>query len=359
MKSNNIVKPVGDGDENAFAIFCRSVWDRVFGGDFPIKGKGSTTVSYSDGYYVVSSEPQRVLPVVPADLFPFNIYKIDNASATDEQKAAYTAIGVDINSYTYQVRSGYIGYRSKNFAFAGATFEFPVFCHCTDGTVLFYEPPSANNGSTVILQNLADVLIYDPTTATPTVFPQIALDPALDGLQSCKASFYIKLIDDPVNGLYAQLWGRMYTEDPEIFRQFGILPSYVDSSIILIGSVENSGALSQAGTHQYLSSNLVNRYAALAPLGTNFGPINIQRGYWDQDSLSGQVFYRGDIVVDDTVALFTPSDYPAYSFYGVYTYTGLFAGTPEPADFIAIITDSPGIEINGWTMTGTVLILTI
>lgn len=296
-------------------------------------------------------------PIVQAQgvYFPFKIYPIGNASATDVQRAAYTTAGVDINNYTYQVRSGFIGYRSQYFFTNFNTFEIPIWCEGTDSTLIFDAQPTSNTGETIILSNSADTLIFDPTTST--VLPQAVLDPALDGLGECLASFYIKIIDDPSFGLYTQLWGRMYTEDPEIFRQYQSLPAYDDSSIFLLGVVEANPSIEFSGVQQYQTGNLVNRYAALAPLNSGFGPINIQRGYWDADSLSGQLFYQGDIVVDDTLALYTPDDNPGSSFYGVYTFTGILDGMPPIK--IGIITDSPNTSPDGWTQTGTIFIPTI
>lgn len=283
--------------------------------------------------------------------FPFKIYQIGNQSATDAQNAAYVAVGADINNFTFQIRSGFIGYRSQYFLHVGfpATFEEPLFCICTDNIDVFDSPPVANTGLTVVLSNAADTLIYDDSSFGLNL-PQIAIDPTEDDLGQIRASFWIVLIDDPDLGLYTQLWGRMFTDD--VFDSTGRptdpLPSNTDSSIVPIGTVLYNAALTGSfaslnGVVQYLSGNLSNRYAALAPLGSTLGPVSVPRGFWTADSLSGEVFYMGDVVQDDSAIYFTIS---GKNFYAVWTYTGASAGK------IAIISSPPSASSSNWKQTG-------
>ena len=290
-------------------------------------------------------------------VFPFKIYNIGNQSASDVQKAAYVAAGADINYFTYQVRSGVVGFRSQyNFVPSGAVsgtfgvFEEGLNCLCTDDTQFFESSPVANTGLSIALSNVADVLIYDDKIGGP--LPQILIDPTYDSAFVILASFYLKLIDDPAGTPYSQLWGRMFTgaiSDPT-GRPTTPLPSVTDSSIIPLGFVyliKNIPA--NSGVYQYQWGNLVNRYASESPLSSPLGPVNIQRGYWSAgaDNLSGQFFYKGDVVVDDTVLLGSCASVGGSTanvfFYGVYT----FIGTVSPQ------VNSPATEPGSWRQTGT------
>ena len=288
--------------------------------------------------------------------FPFKIYAIGNASATDVQKAFYAAAGQDINNFTFQIRSGIIGYRSQYLFVAGddGVFETPIFCPNTDiNAINFDSPPQANTGQTIILSNTADTLIWDASVdGITSPLPQIAIDPNFDSSGSDAASFYIKLIDDVSFGVYPKLYGRMYAADATMGRPTDPLPSVTDSSIIPIGEVGlNQNDFPLTTFNQYISGNLTNRYAAFAPLGSPLGPINIQRGYWDANVLTGQVFYAGDIVVDDTlligIAALTGGSSATGYFYGVYTYS-------DPSAPIAMINFPPSSVLASWTLTGTI-----
>ena len=291
--------------------------------------------------------------------FPFKIYTIGNSSATDVQKAFYAAAGQDINNFTYQIRSGIIGYRSQYTVITDVdlgVYEISMFCPNTDLTAInFDSAPVANTGQTIILSNAVDTLIWDASTETITTpLPQIALDPTFDDVNLCESSFWIKIIDDPILGIYPQLWGRMFSRDGSAGRPNVPLPSDQDSSIVPIGEasiVQNTP--SENTIYQYISGNLTNRYAALAPLGSPLGPVNIQRGYWTSDSLSGQAFYTGDVVVDDSftfgnIALIGGS-FTGGSAFGVYTWQGgvqILTNPPNPGNV------SPG----NFVMTGIVLL---
>jgi len=47
-------KPVGN---NARAFFFIRVWDLLFGGRFPLKGKGNCKVEWASGYYWITAAP--------------------------------------------------------------------------------------------------------------------------------------------------------------------------------------------------------------------------------------------------------------------------------------------------------------
>ena len=195
-----------------------------------------------------------------------------------------------------------------------------MYCPNTDiNAQNFDSPPVANTGLTVQLSNTADTLIWDSAVNNPLgPFAQIALDPNFDASSLSEASFWIKIIDDPVLGVYPQLWGRMFSADGDFARPVNSLPSNTDSSIIPIGEVSIPASSTSGVTfYQYISGNLTNRYAAIGPIDSPLGPVNIQRGYW-KSGLSGQVFYKGDIIVDDSAELFNgirqtpPSGYFTY-----------------------------------------------
>ena len=249
--------------------------------------------------------------------FPPKIYNIGNQSATDMQKALFA--GVDINRFTFQIRSGVVGLRSK-FSHLGRTldgsvfgaYETETFCECTDDTEDFSVAPTANLDRSVQLLNASDVLIFEQIATIPFTTPcQVLLDPTADSLGLIQAAFWLKILDtDPSIslGLRTQLWGRMFTGDPSdpTGRPTNCLPSFTDASIIPIGRVDLKNVAGDVPPiFQYQSGNLVNRYASVGPVDNPFGPVSIQRGYWTSDSLAGQVFYNGDIVVDDTVILGT------------------------------------------------------
>ena len=70
------------------------------------------------------------------------------------------------------------------------------------------------------------------------------------------------------------------------------------------------------------------------------------RGAWTADSLSGKIFYNGDVVIDDSVtfskSLVSPSG--SFTYYKVFAYKG----------DVAAETTAPNLTPTKWVHTGDV-----
>ena len=115
------------------------------------------------------------------------------------------------------------------------------------------------------------------------------------------ASFWMEIVDQqsPQKLFTVQVWGVM------VAIQQGDYPSQFPTgpNIIPIGdfSPQPDGGL----VTQVQAGNLVNRWPAMklpvtGGTSTLLGLPEIFRGYWAGDSLSGQNFYDGDVVIDDS-----------------------------------------------------------
>ncbi len=292
--------------------------------------------------------PPTTPPVQPAPLYPFSIYQINNV--TDPA----------LSPLTFQVRTGVIGLRSiyitqndvpSNFnTKTWGNFEIPYEVYFDsinkdgfDASPNFSNvPPIANTGGNTQLLNGTDVQIGGGT--------QIVLDDEIDSpllFGDCRASLWLKIVDGPAGGgtqLQARFWGRMYTNNASstLGRELQPFPD-PDPTIIPIGLIGNMGVNRAAPftVLQLQSGNLINRFNPGVISGLTASPT-YQRGYWSTDSLSGQVFWNGDSVVDDSHIIVTIS---GSDFYGTYSYIG---GS-------GIETNSPAINAN-FVMTGMVIL---
>lgn len=249
--------------------------------------------------------------------FPFAIYNIENTEVIGGKR------NPKLDPYTFQIRSGIIGARSyltvgsfdvpSNGNRYSANFESLIYCFNTDGlgnigfsglpggsSGSFYDPASPNTygNSNVTLSNLADTLITGLKDGI--LHSQVVLDQTPDYYGDCLGSFWIELVDDADLGIFPNLMGRMWTFDSFSFRPQDPFPT--GSNIIPIG-VCNRHVYSPADVRgeyiqvsQYISGNLICRY-----------PPNVQifRGKWVTDLLSGKVFYPNDLVLDDSAAYIT------------------------------------------------------
>jgi hypothetical protein len=281
---------------------------------------------------------EQQIPTIQTVL-PFQIYQPLNPD------------GTPTGDFTFQIRGGLIGYRSQYWmgTLSGWDFEQAMEADCTDGlngVAVFANSAAANPippmpfVAQVTLANATDTLIWDGAGTFGA--SQIVLNSTPDSLDTIQAAFWIKIIDDPDLGIYPQLWGRMWTNDPvdPTGRPTTPYPNTegVNQSIIRLGNLfqvydfdVGPGGLPGWSINQYQLGNLVNRYAALAPLSAPFATPNNIRGYWLANSLSGEVFYDGDLVIDDSIIIVTAlSD--GQNFYGVYVYThGFNIETASPA----------------------------
>jgi hypothetical protein len=316
-------------------------------------------IHYSDANMII-----QVPTAPPAGLYPFATYKINNTTATDEQKLVYTEAGVTINDYTYQIRSGLVGYRpflsiptnlfdgtfDATYKDAWGNFESQVFCPNTDDTdytqeSLFDPPVSATFGASVALSNTSDVVIND--AGDTIAFEQILIDPAQDANGCSLASFWLEMIDSPNPdtgvGLYARLYGRMWsyagaagtTGRPEFPFPQG--PDIIPISAVgkVLPGDWNVNQPASDFSLPFLTGNLVNRY-------TRNGAT--LRGAWTADALSGQTFYNFDIVVDDSLIVDLTDGLTAY---GVYQYIGN----------IGVQTEAPNTDPTNWKYIWTQIIL--
>ncbi len=272
----------------------------------------------------VLTPPTQAAPAVKI-LNPFSIYQINNI--TDPT----------LSAFTFQMRSGVVGVRSANFLtnslsqdFNTSTFgnfEIPLEIASDGlyGTTGTYTPsfsavPIPNQAGNAQLLNGTDIQI---NASGASLSNQIVLDQQQEGgtFKDCLASLWLVLIDDPILGLKFQLWGRMFTNNASstLGRVLQPFPD-PDPSIIPIGIIGNASYTTAAPfvILQLQSGNLINRFNPGVISGATASPT-YQRGYWTTDSLSGQAFWDGDNVVDDSHIIVTIS---GSNFYGTYSYIG-------------------------------------
>lgn len=290
-----------------------------------------------NGIAIISTQPPN--PMTPPVL-PFEIYNIANVlNPADSWR-------------TFQIRDGFLGARSKywlngfdslnnpdpspywfnnyltNFKSNQNYGNFETFLAVVqDASGIGSDTqniPQSQNKTFVTSQQIkldltTDVLISGVDGAGNYVsYGQIVMADGIVNVASADpsfpiASFWIEIIDDPTLGFYANLWGRMCGkqvpgQSPP--QQSITFPS--GKNIIPIGMVEagtnSDQAISPTLTpsnesfyYQALIGNLIGRFPAL--LGTGgIGNASFYRGKYVADGLVDQVFYPGDIVVDDTVS---------------------------------------------------------
>jgi len=228
-----------------------------------------------------------------------------------------------------------------------------------DSTVnTFSSSPIANSGTPVTLAETTDTLIsgFDSSGNAVNYSQIIAADMTGKSGQTVvgfAASFFIEIVDDKTKGFYANLWGRMVT-----LGGVGNIPvlqnapfpegsQYIPIGVVGFGVSVNDDGTAQTITGyngqytftQYLTGNLTARYPANT---TQY------RGRWTADTLSSQVFYPGDLVIDDSVFLSKAlnTGIGSFQYYGEYIYVGL---TPDFA------TTNPGSDATNWKKVGMVI----
>ena len=196
-------------------------------------------------------------------------------------------------NYEYVFALELDGNFEQQYAYAGTDSELsgPSFEIFKNGVV------TLNTGSNIATPKLIYGLLPDGTEVT---YGQIYVP------GNVPASFWIEIVDEqtPLKLFTAQVWGVIDASPSGFYpNQF---PS--GSNIIPIGGFwpQPEGGL----VTQVQSSNLVNRWPSMnipvsGGTSTLLGLPEIFRGYWVGDSLKGQVFYDGDVVIDDsgTVAI--------------------------------------------------------
>jgi len=249
----------------------------------------------------------------PSQLNAFSIYAIGNG---------------------YQIRDGIVSFRSKysyyensdSSLYAGiGNYEYPLYCPNTDG-----ETPDGLTSAYQFFgydfnaqptQNSTPVILDTGGAVTPINPGSIILIPsgALGGSADFLAVFWVVITDSNATGLSVQLNGQLVNATASSPENI-LTPTYpAGANIILVGWVEVS-SVNGIKIQQYQFGNLTNRYLpqVLNGASAGFSP-SAYRGYWTADALSGQVFYPGDIVSDDSASLVTIS---GSIFYGTYIWTG-------------------------------------
>jgi hypothetical protein len=271
---------------------------------------GGRKVANADGSFnLVIDRPIAPVSTNPVVMRPFKIYNINNIQ------------NPQLRALTFQIRGGIVAWRSNYFeGELVGNFEEYVFCGLDSLGSNFDLPPQPNSGPNIVLQNAADTLIFDSSLGLVQILPQIVLQGQFDGINQIAASFWLKIIDVENVGAFVQLWGRMYSGN--VFDASGRpnnpFPA-PDPSIIPIGTIAfSNGSLLSVQIFQYLWDNVLNRFLPTAPI---IAPVNSPmqfRGSWTQDNLSGEIFYPGDLVTDDTAPVQIVGT--AVSYYFVYSY---------------------------------------
>ena len=242
-------------------------------------------------------------------------------------------------------------------------------------------------GSRVIPINTS-VQIFGFDSGGATIqWGQIILDNAWNGADEAykriNLFIWVEIIDSATLGLYANLWARMQMIDggdqtTQFYFPTGkniipigiVLPSFKFPSGQIGGGPAPlfvAGYLSgYDDTTQYIPyqiGNLINRHQdspsvanqnvedgyLTSGFGTNF------IGYWNYDNLSGQLFYPGDMIIDDSAIVPISDDPPTISIssYNVYVYR-FVATSPYPG--FSVETDPPATSSypERWQIVGTV-----
>ncbi len=229
----------------------------------------------------------------------------------------------------YQVRSGYVGFRSNAGVFnsPAVTNNKPIsdngetvlwVTSGSDGVVDLAVQNDFWTASTALSQyyskeelavaNTGDTGVIDPANAA--IF---TLNSDTDGTGGIFAAFWVEIADDttPAAEIKCRMWafdagatGRTLVPFSALYGNSG--DPAQETIVIPIGVVyPNNAALAyNASTNplvvgQFRSEHLINRYAPgpINPNGTGGtqGPC-YWRGNWDDDSLTGLTFYDGDLV---------------------------------------------------------------
>jgi hypothetical protein len=317
----------------------------------PKAGVGLLYEEQADGIMLRTNLPPLPQPAVstPTFMFPFKIYPVTNVSATAAQIAPFTALGLSINDFTFQIRNGLAGCRpyinvpelvqgdpiasplanSELIAQAGCTDSLPDAGTASNAAVDFYYPQVANTGATVVLNDTTPTLIAGRAAGSLVNVSnqQIALNPnptqgtEIENPNLRCAAFWLEVIDDATAGIVANLWGCMFSAEAASTRTNTPIPT--GPNIITLGYVEvqnPAGGPNQPTGYlveQIQGGNAVNRF----PPG-----FSCMRGRWAELYAAlpaGKTtlnWWPGDIVVKDTAM-------DGSGFYTVWQYIGATVAT--------------------------------
>lgn len=260
-------------------------------------------------------------------LLPFQIYPIENA--TDSTKTIYT----------FQIRSGLVGFRPAVFPFGFGVSGLQAHFQGNNELMLvgtgtdnleyannpcgfpnsgslsqqlnYIQAPTPNDGGSVLIPKTGvNTLIC--SNAIDSVNPanvQIVIeppDPVAGVIPDFTAAFWIVIKEDATYGAHTELWGNCNKSNP--FQD-----TYPDDNMqFAVASISYAGGAFYIDQIQV--GNLVNRYLQQSPFNTpdagrKFRNIpQVHRGYWSQIPTAeqiggedGKICYPGDIIVDDTV----------------------------------------------------------
>ncbi len=255
----------------------------------------------SDSNSLLDLTPTELASLVEASLFhPFKIMLVPEDLCIDP--ATY--------GRTYQVRSGFASFRPKWYV------EAPPIRLCnsepqyyiqrgTDqvaGEGLDFETPDM----VMATESVAVANTGDHGASSSSAVAEFVLDADLDSDDERNAAFFIKFDDsgsDATPPVY-QVLCRMVTNQPADPTGRTTQPFDPDPTVIPIGIANNDPTFGLY-VEQRLFDHVLNRYGQFPHLG----PMNY-RGNWTDDSLSGQVFYPGDVVLYVTGS--GPFDYRQY-----------------------------------------------
>jgi hypothetical protein len=206
-----------------------------------------------------------------------------------------------------------------------------------------------SSGSAIKLLANVDQLIsgVDSVTGEYVRYEQIIMcdfdiGPSQDP-SDAKVSFWIEIIDDETSGFGINVWARMcgYDTSGGSAPVMNSQPFPVGPNIIPIGVASSNfnydfdtGVITPLNEFQYyqvLAGGLSGRYpitggSVFAALPNAIGKQMSYRGKWLADVLEGQVFYPGDVVVDDSDSDINNLDITdgsgQISSYGVYVCKG-------------------------------------
>jgi hypothetical protein len=239
---------------------------------------------------------------------------------------------------TFQVRDGFVGWRPKNPQFITSSSapgtpingtavlgNFSMFSTQILGNSIWTLPvvgdgsgfsisntsnpnpqPATDASTGIILPLNADVIVsgYD-AGGYPVNFGQVLLanDAITNPEDQCPPimSFWIEVIDDPVKGFYANLMARMCGGTAGDLTPGPMCP--IGKNIIPIGCVfagltGGGSNWTPTGFNQYFQIQIGNVYNQFETNGG--GRPSYYRGAWTADALTGQIFYNGDWIIDDT-----------------------------------------------------------
>ena len=268
-------------------------------------------------------------PPVP-EMYPFRIYNIQNATLTPSQLAQFTSKNANPDNFCFQLRNGFAScrpYLGVNYFMLDTNYyngtiagimgnneiaPYPVGTDTVPSIgqyVDYYDYPAVpNSGTAIVLPSTGAVLINgipagSPVGTAQTSYQQVFANPILDDYYGeSLLSFWIEIVDDPLNGTYLNLNAQMWTTNISDSTGRTNYPFPVGQNIIPIGVGGYSIYLSQFGighesfSQNYQTGNIINRYVEQ---DANF------RGTWNDifaptsPAADGLIFYNGDMVFDD------------------------------------------------------------